>query len=109
MIVDFESLPLLEHPNFKGGTGRYLVRTYTDGKEKVMLGTLPPGSSIGYHTHETDCEVIVCLSGCGNVVLENGSETLLPGKAHYCPKGHSHSLQNNGTEDLRFYAIVTQQ
>ena len=109
MLIDFEAFPLEVREHFKGGKGKYLVRTYSDEKEKVMLGCLPPGSSIGYHTHESDCETIICISGHGTVIMENGSEALLPGQAHYCPKGKSHSLENNEKEDLKFYAIVTVQ
>ena len=35
--------------------------------------------------------------------------TLKPGDCHYCPKGHSHSLENDGAEDLVFYTVVAQQ
>jgi mannose-6-phosphate isomerase-like protein (cupin superfamily) len=28
------------------------------------------------------------------------------GQCHFCPKGHSHSLINEGPEDLVFYATV---
>ena len=107
MIIDLKNLPSLEHHNFKEGKGVFIAHTYFDGKTKIMLGKLPPGSSIGYHTHTDDSEVITCISGVGNVVLKEGNETLRPGNVHYCPKGESHSLENNGTEDLTVYAIVT--
>ena len=32
--------------------------------------------------------------------------TLEAGQCHFCPKGHSHSLINEGPEDLVFYATV---
>lgn len=35
--------------------------------------------------------------------------TLKPGDCHYCPKGHSHSLENDGAEDLVFYTVVPRQ
>ena len=106
MIIKLNELPVLEHPRFKDGKGIYLSGTFSDEKVKIMLGCLPPGSSIGFHTHTDNCEVIICISGRGDVVLENGSEILLPGCAHYCPQGLGHSLENNSKEDLRFYAIV---
>ncbi len=36
-------------------------------------------------------------------------ETVTAGGCHYCPKGHSHSLVNNGTEDVVFFAVVPEQ
>lgn len=107
MIIDFKNIPLQEHANFKDGRGKYLSHMFSDEKSKIMLGCLPSGSSIGFHTHTEDCEVIVCISGEGNFIMEEHNEKLLPGDVHYCPKGQSHSLENNGSEDLKFYAIVT--
>jgi len=47
------------------------------------------------------------LSGIATYVLADGvEETVLPGEVHYCAKGASHSLQNRGTEDLTFFAVV---
>ena len=34
--------------------------------------------------------------------------SLAPGFCHYCPMGHTHSLENTGKEDLLFFAVVTQ-
>ena len=36
-------------------------------------------------------------------------DELLPleaGQCHYCPQGHSHSLINDSTEELVFFAVV---
>ena len=41
-----------------------------------------------------------------SVLYDDGEETLLPGQAHYCPMGHSHSLINRGDCDLKFLAVV---
>ena len=73
---------------------------------KIMKGRLVPGSSIGTHMHETNSEIIYVLSGVGTMEYEDTKEKLYPGDCHYCPPGHSHSLKNNGDEDLVFYAVV---
>lgn len=36
-------------------------------------------------------------------------ETVTAGGCHYCPKGHSHSLVNNGSEDVVFFAVIPEQ
>ena len=75
-----------------------------------MLGTLEPGCTIGYHCHDTSSEIIYILSGLARCLYDDGEETLTPGQAHYCPKGHSHSLINaSETEPLNYFAVVPEQ
>ena len=107
MIIDFNTLPLNVAVNFKGGEKEYKSRRFADDCNKIMLGKLEPGASIGYHTHEGNSEVMYILEGEGTCLYDDGiEETLLPGQAHYCPRGHSHSLINRGDMTLKFLAIV---
>ncbi len=76
---------------------------------KIMLGRLAHGCTIGYHKHETSSEIIYILSGQADFLYDEGTETALPGGCHYCPKGHSHSMINRGTEDVVFFAVVPEQ
>ena len=46
------------------------------------------------------------LSGVGTMEYEDTKEKLYPGDCHYCPQGGTHSLSNEGTEDLIFFAVV---
>ena len=71
-----------------------------------MRGRLTPGSTIGLHTHETDSEMIFILSGAGKVLCDGEYEPLSAGSVHYCPKGHAHSLINDGDEDLEILAMI---
>ena len=109
MIVDFNKMVEEAKPNFKGGLKEYNVKMFTDETNKIMHGRLVPGASIGFHTHETDQEVIYILEGEGSLVDEEGNtlETVVPGQATYCAKGESHSLMNKSEEDLIFFAVVT--
>ena len=106
MRIDFNELPLNVAANFKGGEGEYVSRRFVDDNNKIMLGRLEPGSSIGYHSHDNDSEIMYFLEGVATVLTEDGEEKLLPGQAHYCPKGASHSLMNRGSEPLVFVAVV---
>ena len=73
---------------------------------KILRLTLQPGSSIGLHIHEVSCEIMYFLSGTG-VCLDDGAEVPVgPGLCHYCPRGHSHSVVNTGTEPLVILGIV---
>ena len=109
MKLSFDEMVEVHNPNFKGGEGELIAKSFDDGMNKMLCGKLEPGSTIGYHIHDTSSEIIYILSGNGKVKLENGEEILKSGDCHYCKKGESHSLINDGTEDLIFFAVVPQQ
>ena len=106
MVIDFEKIAEAHLEGFKGGQGKLDTRNYVDDKVKIMYSTLRPGASTGLHTHEGNCEIIYILSGNGKVKYDDTEEKLSAGSCHYCPKGHSHSLINDGGEDLIFFAVV---
>lgn len=95
--------------NFKGGEKHLLAHMFTDETNRIFKGTLIPGASIGFHRHETDCEMIYIIEGRGSVILENGSEQVEAGRCHYCPKGCAHSLVNDSDSNLVFFAVVAKQ
>ena len=119
MTLDFDRMPSLVQPRFKGGQGEAETRIFQDDMGKILRLTLQPGSSIGLHTHEDSCEIMYFLSGTG-VCLDDGADTadfrrllddgaevaVYPGLCHYCPQGRSHSVVNTGTEPLVILGIV---
>ena len=110
MVIDFSKIELSLLPQFKGGEGVTKNRMFFDGTNKIMLGCLEPGCTIGYHCHDTSSEMIYILSGKARVLYDDGEERLVPGQCHYCPKGHGHSLINaSETEDLTYFAVVPEQ
>lgn len=109
MLIEFDKLPVETVPHMRDGEGTVSLQKSTDGQVKVMKGLLPAGATIGLHTHETNSEVIYILSGRGKVLCDGVYEPLAPGACHYCPKGHGHSLMNDGTEDLTFLAVIPEQ
>lgn len=95
--------------NFKGGEGYVLMKMAKAGGNKIMLATMPKGSSVGFHTHEADMEVICVQQGTATIVLDSTELTYTAGQVHYCPKGHGHSISNLADEDLVIYNIVATQ
>lgn len=81
MLIDFSAMGTEIIPNFLGGEGEIHAQMHVDERNRILHGILPPGSSIGYHTHETSSEVIYILSGVGKVKLEGGEEPLKAGEA----------------------------
>lgn len=109
MIIKFNEMEETVNKNFKGGEKNFNAKMVFDGVNRIMRGRLEPGSSIGAHTHETNCEIIFILEGRGKVLYDGEYEALASGDCHYCPKGHSHSLINDSDADLIFYAVVAEQ
>ncbi|MBO4290234.1 MAG: cupin domain-containing protein [Lachnospiraceae bacterium] len=106
MIIKFIDMEEKANPQFKGGLGETLLRAFDDEYGKIMLGKLEPGCSIGLHTHETNSEIIYIVQGRADYIYDKGREHAEAGDCHYCPKGHSHSMINNGDEPLIFFAVV---
>ena len=109
MLIEFDRMQETAIDKFRGGIGLTISRMYVDDKNKIMLGRLEPGASIGLHRHETSSEIIYILQGKGKVFCDGEYETLKSGACHYCPKGHEHSLINDSSDDLAFLAVVPEQ
>lgn len=69
--------------------------------------TLPPGSALGYHEHRDESETYYILSGTGKYTDTQKNVTkVVPGDVTFTPDGESHAIENDGTEDLVFMALV---
>lgn len=109
MKLDFTQMEENAMPNFKGGELTTYGKLHVDDHNRIMQGRLTPGASIGLHTHTGSSEVVYILSGTGKAIYDGEEEKLGPGDCHYCPKGHTHSLINTGSEPLEFFAVVPNQ
>jgi len=78
-----------------------LVNETTEARDLMIAYTIiPPGSSEGPHSRDTD-EFIYYLEGTARVDVENGqSYALAPGDLIRIPPGVSHSHVNPGAEPV---------
>ena len=109
MKLDFDQMEETVLPNFKGGDKEISARMFFDGSVRIMRARLVPGASIGVHTHEDSSEVMYFLKGTATVICDGATELYSPGTCHYCPKGHTHTVRNDGEEALEMLGIVPQQ
>ena len=109
MILDYTTMETTHIPNFLGGDGTIHAQMRVDELGKILKGVLDPGSSIGWHIHETSSEIIYVLSGAGKVKVEGGEEPVKAGQCHYCPKRSGHALINDSQGPLEFFAVVPNQ
>ena len=106
MIINFKEIEAKHVDGFKGGKGDFVTKLADDGNVKIMLNTLPAGSSIGIHTHNGNCEVMYILKGEITFIYDGKEETAYAGDVHYCPCNHTHTAENRTNEDAEFFAIV---
>ena len=106
MIIDFENMETQILHNFKGGEKDTEAKMFTDDNNRVMFGKLAPGATIGQHRHEGSREVILIQKGQGKALFEGEYEELKAGDVHYCPEGCQHSLINDSSDDLLYFAVV---
>lgn len=72
MQVDFDSIQPETIEHFKGGEGSVTTQAYVDGNNRIMRATVHPHSSIGWHQHSGNSEIVYVMSGVGKVVVEGG-------------------------------------
>ena len=106
MIIDYSKEEYQEMPNFKGGLNSIFGKMCFDGSVRILRAFIPVGSSIGYHQHEENAEIMYILSGSGTLTEDGVSHRVSSGQSTYCAKGHFHGLVNDGEEDLHFFAVV---
>ena len=67
---------------------------------------LKPGCSIGEHTHHNETEYYYILAGSGFVVEKDGVKRVEKGDVVITGNNESHSIENDGPDDLSFIAII---
>ncbi len=98
--------------NMRGGKGTVKVENWFAPEAfgaKVRLCarlTVPPGGSIGTHSHEAEDEIYIVLSGQGFIIEDNSRTPVSTGDAILTGKGGSHGVENTGTEPLVIAAII---
>jgi len=112
VIVKKDSLVTEIKKNIQGGNGAPAI-THVVGVE--ILGSkgrmysrivLKSKDSIGYHQHVGEREIFYFLSGYGTVKDDEEIMKIGPGDVMVTPDQGYHSIENTGTEDLVFMALI---
>ena len=73
----------------------------------LALVHIPPGKSYcPYHSHGTESELYLVVSGRGTVRDKDGTSEVIAGDAFFFGPGEAHQLSNDGTEDFVYYVIA---
>jgi uncharacterized cupin superfamily protein len=73
----------------------------------LALVSIPKGKSLcPYHSHSSESELYLVVSGRGNVRDKDGWTEVNPGDAFFFGPGEAHQLTNAGDEDFLYYVIA---
>ena len=106
MLIDFNSMQETRIGGMEGGSGEMFARMYADSRCRIVSCRLTPGSSIGSHVQKGSNDANYVISGRGKAICDGVTEELVPGVCHICPAGSTHSIVNDGDEDLVLFTFV---
>lgn len=95
-----------------GGKGEIVGTKLLDmeqlqGKGRLFSRSIiKPGCSLGFHQHNGDAETYYILSGEGTVNDNGTMVTVTAGDVVFTGDGESHSMENTGTTDLEYIALI---
>ena len=120
-VVLSQSSSELKKNAVKVGLQPKVVKLDTAGKDYLQVLGGPPetvtmksglvvlahGKSVGKHSTGKHEEILVVLSGSGEMVFADGSKLPVErGHALYCPPETEHNVINTGSDELRYVYVV---
>jgi mannose-6-phosphate isomerase-like protein (cupin superfamily) len=82
--------------------GYFRSDSFTTRWESAGQCFIPPGSSIGYHRHDTIEEIYYILSGSGRLTVDDETFDVRRGDCIPCFMHSSHGIYNNDSTELSF-------
>jgi quercetin dioxygenase-like cupin family protein len=101
-LVDLDTAPIL------GVLGPTVQRVVADGDVApcVIRGTVPPGVSIGLHSHP-EPETFIALSGALEGYAGDHWELIRAGDVFHIPPDIPHGFRNRGAEPAVMFIVTT--
>jgi len=108
----FSELSKVQMDKLRGGEGHVLRQVIFSEEETLgkttlcAIQTVPPGSSIGVHTHDPDGEFFHVLSGTVRYIDNGGEKDLAAGDSTFSSKGGAHGVVNVSNEDAVMLCMI---
>ncbi|MDO4357146.1 MAG: cupin domain-containing protein [Clostridia bacterium] len=110
MTIQKKDMPITTLEKMRGGNGPVeMTQLLPERPERLKMFNhvrLAPGSSIGFHGHEGETEIYYFLSGNGRVRDDDMFYNVKAGDAMCTTSGHSHGVENTGSEDMEIIATI---
>jgi len=92
----------------KAQTNQDFRRVIMTGQEnQVVVMSLEPDQDVGMEVHEDLDQIVVCVEGFGEVVIDGEREELAPQDLVFVPQGTRHNITNTGDTDMKLYTIYS--
>lgn len=93
----------------KGRDYKLLGSKDTIGCKNLCVGVsfFPPGKHAPGHIHNGEEEVVYCLEGTGELVIDGKVEKIRPGTVVYIPPKSLHSVNNTGKKTIKLLFIFS--
>ncbi len=93
----------IELNKLKGRSYKLLASSETIGCKNLCAGVsfFPAGKHGPGHIHLKEEEVIYCLKGTGEAIIDDKHFEIKPGTVVYFPPGSLHSINNTGKVKIR--------
>jgi mannose-6-phosphate isomerase-like protein (cupin superfamily) len=75
--------------------------------QSLAEATLEPGEATQRHCHRASEEIYVVTKGSGTLEVDGEARRVRPGDAILIPPGAWHTLENDGTSELRILCCCT--
>jgi len=97
--VKIASLDRVE--SFVTKDGSFIRELHHTTAQSLAEATLEPGQATERHYHRATEEIYFVIKGSGHMEVDGETEHVRPGDAVLIPPGAWHTLENNGTSELR--------
>jgi mannose-6-phosphate isomerase-like protein (cupin superfamily) len=105
IVVNRQRAAIINTPH--GSEIRPLIDRTTSNIERCSLAeeVLPVGASVGRHHHIETEEIYYILQGSGQMTVGEEVREVRAGDAIFIPRGHTHTLENNGQEPMTILLV----
>ena len=92
-----------------GGEGELLAARVVERASGALafvdVVVVPPGTTVGRHTHADDEELYIILAGSAEVVVDGEARTVGKGDIVHNRPGGTHELANSGPGEVRMVVV----
>jgi mannose-6-phosphate isomerase-like protein (cupin superfamily) len=105
IVVNRQRAAIINTPH--GSEIRPLIDRTTSSIERCSLAeeVLPVGAKVGRHHHLETEEIYYILRGSGQMTVGEEVREVGAGDAIFIPRGHTHTLENNGPEPMTILLV----